>query len=218
MDESRQIWIAYNGGSNALQPRPITPLNWVKEPQLISALCGQAQIVKTFSTGKIQEIRDQQWWYICGVVFQNIYVASHLGPCRISLFILLSKLMWMPKANHYAVTTHKTIQVSLFSFKTTEVIFRSVPKKNPTLLFFLIFLHRRGKDPKVFLISLRCLVILCSAIIYYLSFYSRMKIFIVTIFLSLALLVAAQAQYDEIEFLLRFKVSLNIIHLYMDRN
>jgi DNA polymerase III epsilon subunit-like protein len=57
----QDIWISYNGGSNALVPRQIKPTKWIHYPWKLEAYCHQAQINKNFTQSKICEIRADKW-------------------------------------------------------------------------------------------------------------------------------------------------------------
>jgi len=61
LSSSKQIWIAYDGGSNAGVPRQIQPTKWINEPVLIAAVCSVSQSEKYFATRKIVEVRETYW-------------------------------------------------------------------------------------------------------------------------------------------------------------
>eukprot|EP01098_Paradermamoeba_levis_P017333 TRINITY_DN993_c0_g2_i1.p2 TRINITY_DN993_c0_g2~~TRINITY_DN993_c0_g2_i1.p2 ORF type:complete len:184 (-),score=87.38 TRINITY_DN993_c0_g2_i1:29-580(-) len=58
MKEQKEITICYNGGSDALVPRKISPLSWAKANVMFIATCEKSKTDKNFLVCKIDGIKD----------------------------------------------------------------------------------------------------------------------------------------------------------------
>jgi hypothetical protein len=61
MAKSATVWVSYDGGANAKQPRQMKPLKWEREPVMFTAFCMISNSVKNWTTSKVVEVRDEKW-------------------------------------------------------------------------------------------------------------------------------------------------------------
>jgi DNA polymerase III epsilon subunit-like protein len=61
IENGESVWINYDGGSNPLVPRQISPIRWEHRKYKLEAFCHQSQTHKFFSQRKIVEIRKECW-------------------------------------------------------------------------------------------------------------------------------------------------------------